>query len=110
MKSTKGFVDLGLTVILAWGVMAGIAVFGTVYDEVQTRKVCARGGVVQIGESLYECKKTQTLGEKPKVQIVEKVVEKVVTKKCPKCKPQIPCDVPTKPGEPKNLMCVEAPK
>lgn len=105
--SQRGFIDMGLTVLLGWGVIAGAAFFGLVYEETQTRKVCTRDGTFQIGNSLYECKRIQTLGERSKTFVIERLVEKPVPRKCPTCKPQKPCETKE---EKKNPMCIEAVK
>ena len=107
MKSIKGFADMGLLVVMGWGIIAGAAFFGLVNNETQTRSICEREGTFQIGNSLYSCKREQTLGIKPRPWVIERVIEKPVPRKCPTCKPQKPCGPKE---EKKNPMCIEVVK
>lgn len=83
--NNKGFLDLGLVVVLVWGAVLGTASIHHLTKDQKAEELCKRQGSMQIGDSLYQCKKTYTLGE-------TKVVKVPVKVPCPKCKPvKQPC-------------------
>ena len=83
----RGFLDLGLVVVLVWGAIIGTGAVHHLTKDQQAVELCKRQGSVQIGDSLYQCKRTHVLGE---TKII-KVPVKVKTK-CPKCEPvKQPC-------------------
>lgn len=78
----KGFFDFGLVLILAAGTIFGTIAVNELTKDQKAEHLCKRQGSIQIGDSLYQCKKTYTLGE-VRIQRVE------VQKPCPACKPTI---------------------
>lgn len=83
--NNKGFLDLGLVIVLVWGGILGTIAVNELTKDEKALELCKKQGSIQIGDSLYQCKKTATLGE-------TKVIKVPVKVPCPKCKPvKQPC-------------------
>jgi hypothetical protein len=71
-----------MIIFIGWGAILGTVAVKEFTKDQKAAELCKNQGSIQIGDSLYQCKRIHTLGE-----VKTKVVK--VKAKCPECKPEI---------------------